>query len=246
MSWTDVFILSNQSAFGSIKHHRHMCVINDEPDLLSLGEAVSSKTFWMRLAAVRVDAQKETHCTFLSVKTCPSKWTRPGWSSDSSESCGKRNFWFWPGYQEIWAYFVRPIHMFAAKKFISYSHSGACSKSLLACFLQASADILIDAKFEKPKLATLCMQLTLENTGLNQTSRTLVQIQNFCHHHNQQVMYFTEMYSVFTGTFSRSGRTSGHLSMRTDTQKKTSGAKETVKGSLKLNPLRTGNGIHAT
>ena len=148
------------------------------------------------------------HRTFLSVKMCPSKWTRPGWSSDSSESCGKRNFWFWPGYQEIWAYFVWPIHMFAAKKFISCSHSGACSQSLLACFLQASADILIDAKFEKPKLATLCMQLTLENTGLNQTSRTLVQIQNFCHHHNQQVMYFTEMYSVFTGTFSRSGRTS--------------------------------------
>ena len=101
--------------------------------------------------------------------------------------------------------------MFAAKKFISCSHSGACSQSLLACFLQASADILIDAKFEKPKLATLCMKLTLENTGLNQTSRTLVQIQNFCHHHNQQVMYFTEMYSVFTGTFSRSGRTSAEL-----------------------------------
>ena len=67
---------------------------------------------------------------------------------------------------------------------------------------------MIDAKFEKPKLATLCMQLTLENTGLNQTSRTLVQIQNFCHYHNEQVKYFTEMYSVFTGTFSRSGRTS--------------------------------------
>ena len=161
----------------------------------------------MNILTLRFVRQTD-HRTFLSVKTCPSKWTRPGWSSDSSESCAKRNLWFWPGSQKIRAYFVWPIHMFAAKKFISCSHSGACSQSLLACFLQASAHILIDAKFEKPKLATLCMQLTLENTGLNQTSRTLVQIQNFCHHHNQQVMYFTEMYSVFTGTFSRSGRTS--------------------------------------
>ena len=82
--------------------------------------------------------------------------------------------------------------MSATWEFISCCHSGACSESLLACFLQASADTSVNAKSADPKLATLCMQMTLENTGYNQTSRTLVQIQNFYHQNNQEKMYFTE------------------------------------------------------
>ena len=83
------------------------------------------------------------------------------------------------------------------------------------------------------------MQLTLENTGLNQTSRTLVQIQNFCHHHNQQVMYFTEMYPAFTGTFSRSGRTS-EQSMPTDFMKANS-TKDDIEKYAEFTEVR---GIH--
>ena len=98
--------------------------------------------------------------------------------------------------------------MFAAYKFISSGHSGACSQRLLACFLQASADTSTDAKYSEPKLATLSIQVTLQNTVQTKTSWTLVQIKNFFNQSNQEVMYFIKMYLVFTVTFSRSGERS--------------------------------------
>ena len=63
---------------------------------------------------------------------------------------------------------------------IKFSQSiGLPPKSLLACLLQASADISTDAKSAQPKLATLCFQEALQNTVHTKTSRTLVQIQKF-------------------------------------------------------------------
>ena len=98
--------------------------------------------------------------------------------------------------------------MSAAKKFISCGHSGACSQSLLTCFLQASADIYTDAKSAEPKLATLCIQETLQNTVHTKTSWALVKIQKFLYQSNQDVMYFIKMYLVLTVTFSRPGERS--------------------------------------
>ena len=46
------------------------------------------------------------------------------------------------------------------------------------------------------------MQVTLENTGLTKTSETLVKIKKFLNHRHQNVMYFINMYSIFTNTFS--------------------------------------------
>ena len=67
--------------------------------------------------------------------------------------------------------------------------------------MQASADISLDAMSEQTKLATLCKQMTLENTGQSKTSRTLVEIQNFLYQINQEVKLFKNMCSVFTVTF---------------------------------------------
>ena len=60
----------------------------------------------------------------------------------------------------------------------------------------------------KPTLATLNILLTLENTGQTKTSKTLVQIENLLDQHDQEVMYFFKMYSVFSVNFSRSGESS--------------------------------------
>ena len=60
----------------------------------------------------------------------------------------------------------------------------------------------------KPTLATLNILLTLENTGQTKTSKTLVQIENLLDQHDQEVMYFFKMYSVFSANFSRSGESS--------------------------------------
>ena len=78
---------------------------------------------------------------------------------------------------------------------------GAWRENLLAWFLQASADTYLDAKSAKPKLATLCKQITLENTGQSKTFRTLVEIQKKLYHNNQEVMLFNKMCLVFTVTF---------------------------------------------
>ena len=78
---------------------------------------------------------------------------------------------------------------------------GAWRGNLLAGFLQASADISLEGTSAKPKLATFCKKITLENTGQSKTSRILVEILKFFHQNNQEVMIFNKMCLVFTVSF---------------------------------------------
>ena len=43
--------------------------------------------------------------------------------------------------------------------------------------------------------------MIVENTGQSRTSRTLVEIQNFFHQNNPEVLLFNKMYLVFTDSF---------------------------------------------
>ena len=66
--------------------------------------------------------------------------------------------------------------MSAAPKSYLVGQWGAWRGNLLAWFLQASADISLDAMSAKSKLATSCKQMIVENTGQSRTSSTLVEI----------------------------------------------------------------------
>ena len=107
-----------------------------------------------------------------------SQWegTKPGLSSFASKI---HPIWFskfLPGFQEIQALFVWPIMMPPSPKSYLVGQCGAWRENLLAWFLQASADISLDATSSKPKPSTLWKQITLKNTGQSKTSRTLVEI----------------------------------------------------------------------
>ena len=78
---------------------------------------------------------------------------------------------------------------------------GAWRENLLAACLQASAGKSLHAEAAKPKLATFHKKITLEHTRQSETSRTLVEILDFLHQNNREVMLFKRMCLVFTVSF---------------------------------------------
>ena len=68
-------------------------------------------------------------------------------------------------------------------------------------FKLLQTSISTDAMSAKPKLTTLCKEVTLENTVQCKTFRTLIEIKNFLHQFYQEVMFFKKMCFVFTVTF---------------------------------------------
>ena len=71
--------------------------------------------------------------------------------------------------------------------------------------------ISTDAMSAKPKLTTLCKEVTLENTVQWKTFRTLIEMKNFLHQFYQEVMLFKKMCFVFTVTFPTLKRSHGKV-----------------------------------